>query len=329
MEVIVFSVSVNHVNGSLLDFTFLIPYGLYLLLCFLLKEFINSLYYKSIKSEVSISKKRFTTIKHFVYDTLIDLPNSKFVLMIDEETKIITPAVYTKRNGRVSMINRNADFDVYEQIEINNGSFSKDYTFIRSYKIRDKKTGELIPQEISDGSRIYYIEQGWENPSVQNMVIKKDGTFNNSLMFSGNYKIILNRGNFVAQDTIDMKIHPGDNFKVFEVVPYLRIIEPEIQLKDRVVTAKFKLEQVTSNKVYRVSLFAYSHIDVSSKLNLVNKTIELNRAIADGEEFQLSINLDEYSSTLLSGKSYYFRIGAQSQGSETKYNYATAVKLNL
>ena len=65
MEVIAFSVSVNHVNGSLLDFTFLIPYGLYLLLCFLLKEFINSLYYKSIKSEVSISKKRFTTINRF------------------------------------------------------------------------------------------------------------------------------------------------------------------------------------------------------------------------------------------------------------------------
>lgn len=43
MEVIAFSVSVNHVNGSLLDFTFLIPYGLYLLLCFLLKVFINSL----------------------------------------------------------------------------------------------------------------------------------------------------------------------------------------------------------------------------------------------------------------------------------------------
>ncbi|MFR2973817.1 MAG: hypothetical protein ACLVAD_03270 [Ruminococcus sp.] len=42
------------------------------------------------------------------------------------------------------MINRNADFDVYEQIEINNGSVSKDYTFIRSYKIRDKKTGEQV-----------------------------------------------------------------------------------------------------------------------------------------------------------------------------------------
>lgn len=37
MEVIVFSVSVNHVNGSHLDFTFLIPYGLYLLLCLKVK----------------------------------------------------------------------------------------------------------------------------------------------------------------------------------------------------------------------------------------------------------------------------------------------------
>ena len=64
--------------------------------------------------------------------------------MINDKTKIISPAVYTKRKGRVSMINRNADFDVYEQIEINNGSFSKDYTFIRSYKIRDKKTGEQV-----------------------------------------------------------------------------------------------------------------------------------------------------------------------------------------
>lgn len=144
MEVIVFSVSVNHVNGSLLDFTFLIPYGLYLLLCFLLKEFINSLYYKSIKSEVSISKKRFTTIKHFVYDTLIDLPNSKFVLMIDEKTKIITPAVYTKRNGRVSMINRNAEYTAFEHIELSDDTYSGEYTFIRICKVKDRKTGEQV-----------------------------------------------------------------------------------------------------------------------------------------------------------------------------------------
>ncbi len=199
-----------------------------------------------------------------------------------------------------------------------------------SGELRDKKTGELIPQEISDGSRVYFIEMGWgDNPPVQNMVIQKDGTFNNSMIFSGDYKIIMNRGNYVPLDTIDYKIKKGKNFKVFEVNPYLRILEPEITLSGRNVIAKFKLEQVTSNQVYRISLFAHSHIDVSSKLNIITKNIELNRSISDGEAFELSINLDEYSSTLVSGKSYYFRIGAQSHGNETKYNYAASVKITI
>lgn len=79
------------------------------------------------------------------------------------------------------------------------------------------------------------------------------------MIFSGDYKIILNRGNYVPLDTLDMKIKPGKNYQVFEVNPYLRIIEPEISVIGRKVVAKFKLEQVTSNEVYRISLFAHSH----------------------------------------------------------------------
>lgn len=197
-------------------------------------------------------------------------------------------------------------------------------------ELRDKKTGELIQQEISDGSRVYFIEQGWgENPPVQNMLIKKDGTFYNGMIFSGEYKVIMNRGNYVPLDTLDMRIKAGKNYQIFEVNPYLRIIEPEIFISDRKVIARFKLEQVTSNQVSRISLFAHSHIDVSNKLNIVNRTEELNRSITDGEAFELSINLDDYTSTLVPGKSYYFRIGAQSHGNETKYNYAASVQLNL
>lgn len=197
-------------------------------------------------------------------------------------------------------------------------------------ELRDRKTGELIQQEVSDGSRVYFIEQGWgDNPPVQNMVIKKDGTFYNGMIFSGNYRIIMNRGNYVPLDTLDMTLKPGKNYQIFEVNPYLRIIEPEIFIADRKVIARFRLEQVTSSKVYRISLFAHSHIDVSNKLNIVNRTEELNRSITDGELFELSINLDNYSSTLIPGKSYYFRIGAQSHGNETKYNYSASIKLTL
>ena len=42
------------------------------------------------------------------------------------------------------------------------------------------------------------------------------------MIFSGDYKIILNRGNYVPLDTLDMKIKPGKNYQVFEVNPYLR-----------------------------------------------------------------------------------------------------------
>lgn len=197
-------------------------------------------------------------------------------------------------------------------------------------ELRDKKTGELIQQEISDGSRVYFIEQGWgENPPVQNMLIKKDGTFYNGMIFSGEYKVVMNRGNYVPLDTLDMRIKAGKNYQIFEVNPYLRIIEPEVFISDRKVIARFKLEQVTSNQVFRISLFAHSHIDVSNKLNIVNRTEELNRSITDGEAFELSINLDDYTSTLVPGKSYYFRIGAQSHGNETKYNYVASVQLNL
>lgn len=197
-------------------------------------------------------------------------------------------------------------------------------------EIRDKANGDLIAQEVMDGSRVYFIEQGWgDNAPVQNTIIKSDGTFHDGMIFSGNYKIILNKGNYIPMDTIDMKIKPGKNFKVFYVNPYIRVIEPEIFVEGRKVVAKFQLEQVTSASVSKISLFAHSHIDASVRLNLVNKTVELNRLLPNIESFRLEINLDDYSSTLKEGKSYYFRIGALAHGVEAKYNYAPSVKIDL
>ncbi len=196
-------------------------------------------------------------------------------------------------------------------------------------KLIDKKTGEPLQQEISDGSRLYFMEMGWDNPPIQNMVIKSDGSFKNSMMFSGNYKFILNRGNYVALDTMDIELKKGENYKDFEVTPYIRVIDPEIVKSGRSIIATFRLDQVTSNRVYRVSLFVHSHIDVSNRLNIINNTININRTVDNGEVFTLKIDLDAYTTTLLEGKSYYFRIGAQAQGSEAKYNYAPSLQIKI
>lgn len=196
-------------------------------------------------------------------------------------------------------------------------------------EIRDRKTGELLEQEIINGSKIYYIEQGWPNPQVQEMVIKKDGTFRNNMMFSGEYKVILTRGNYVSQDTIEMRIGKGNNFKVFEVVPYVRIIEPEIKKEGNEIVARFRLEQVAGSKMFKVGLFGHSHIDVSNALHTVQNVHEINDFVSETQEFKLSFNLDTYKDQLVPGKSYYFRIGALSHGAETKFNYCTAVKIDI
>lgn len=193
----------------------------------------------------------------------------------------------------------------------------------------DRKTGEPLAQEISEGSRLYFIETGWNNPPIQSMIVKSDGSFKNTMMFSGKYKFILNRGNFAPLDTLDIDLKKGTNRMNFEVTPLLRILESEIVRNGRTINATFKVEQVTSNNVRRISLFAHPHSDVSSQVNLVRTTVDINGPVNSSDVFSLSIDLDANTSVLQEGKSYYFRIGAQCMNNEAKYNYAAPVLIKL
>ena len=64
--------------------------------------------------------------------------------MLNEKTNAISSAVYTKRNNKVSMINRNAEYTAFEHIELSDDTYSGEYTFIRTCKVKDKKTGEQV-----------------------------------------------------------------------------------------------------------------------------------------------------------------------------------------
>ena len=59
-------------------------------------------------------------------------------------TDLVSPAVYTKRNDRVSMINRNAEYTAFNHIELSDNTYSGEYTFIRICKVKDRKTGEQV-----------------------------------------------------------------------------------------------------------------------------------------------------------------------------------------
>ena len=58
--------------------------------------------FSDIYDEVMYSKNEDTIKTHFVYAVLLDFPKSEFVLMLDEYTKEVFPAVYTKFKNKIS-----------------------------------------------------------------------------------------------------------------------------------------------------------------------------------------------------------------------------------
>lgn len=194
--------------------------------------------------------------------------------------------------------------------------------------IYDELTGELLQQDIINGMQIEYIEHGFENPQIQRLVVKNDGTYRNDLMFSNTYTIRPVRGNFVPveEEVIEVK---GNTLKNFEVQPYIRLRNVTIEKQENKIVATFNLDQTVTNKVNRIGLFAHEEPNVGDPLNSVASVVNINAVTNDVTTYRLEINLEAHGGTLQSGKQYYFRVGALIDAPEAKFNYAPAVRLTL
>ncbi len=139
-----YTVAYFYTYGNPLSVAFLIILILFQLTKLLVSHILDNRNFDSVELETSFTNKRQNRIKHFIYDSLMDLPSSNFVLMLDKGTNLVSPAVYTKRNNMISMINRNAEYTVFNHIEFSDDTYSSEYTFIRICKVKDRKTGEQV-----------------------------------------------------------------------------------------------------------------------------------------------------------------------------------------
>lgn len=139
-----YTVAYFYSQGNPFGIVFLILLLLLQLTKLLVSYILDNRNFDSVDLETSFTNKRLNRIKHFVYDALMDLPSSNFVLMLDKGTNIVSPALYTKKSNKISMINRNAEYTVFEHIDFSESNYSNEYTFIRACKLRDKKTGEQV-----------------------------------------------------------------------------------------------------------------------------------------------------------------------------------------
>ena len=88
--------------------------------------------------------------------------------------------------------------------------------------IIDAQTGALVEQDIIRGCVIELREHGYDPVSVQELIIKNDGTYKNSRLFEAMYQVNTIRSNFIPVDTMNIMIK-GVTTQDFSVTPYIRI----------------------------------------------------------------------------------------------------------
>jgi hypothetical protein len=192
----------------------------------------------------------------------------------------------------------------------------------------DAETGELVQQDIIRGTQIEMIEHGYDPVTPQYLIVKVDGTYENSLLFENTYTIQPRRGNFIDIAPQDMMVR-GSTTLDFTVTPYIRVLQPSIVKNGNKVTATFKLEQNVVNNVRKIGLYAHKDIQVGEPMRQAFAEQTLNAVSDPNTVYTLEIDLPANSTILKPGNEYYFRIGALIDVGEAKLNYAAAVKIGI
>lgn len=190
----------------------------------------------------------------------------------------------------------------------------------------DCDTGQLVEQDIYNGTVIEYVEEGYS--AIETMVVKNDGTYRNNLIFSGNYTMTPVRGNFEPVDPMQVRIS-GDTQIDFIVKPYLRLDDVTIFRNGDIVRASFTLTQTGFDKVKTIGLFVFPEPSVGYQMNVAKVEVAVGERFKTPQNFTINLNLPANKSKLQPGKSYYFRVGAIVDVPQAKYNYAPAVRLTI
>jgi len=202
--------------------------------------------------------------------------------------------------------------------------------------IRDAATGELVETDIQNGSAIrayeYFTSETTPSTSALTWVIKQNGEFQNDMVFAANYKIEFINGNFFPFTVEKLEIKKGDNQHDFEVTPYIRLKNVNIQQSGRKITATFSLEAGREEvKLQSVRLYAFTDMYVGEQVKFAitdedaYQTFSPAKTISSGETFTLTIDADKYPLNFQYSRNYYFRVGALASVSgvgTVRYNYA-------
>ena len=194
-------------------------------------------------------------------------------------------------------------------------------------RFADKVTGENIQCDIYNGTTIQYIEDGYTQ--LQSNVVKADGSYSIGQMFAGKYSVFPIYTNFEKTDTVKIDVKGNTRYD-FMVEPYIRIKNVSI-LKSGLtkVTASFTIEQSNlDHGVMKVGMFLHKQPIAGAYMYLEARETVVGGQKLGTKSYTIVMDYKE-STTIEPGNTYYVRVGALSDASNARYNYAPAVSVEL
>ena len=217
-------------------------------------------------------------------------------------------------------------------------------------RIIDATTGNPIQIESGGGGiRISYHDLTWGQQTGNAVLprdfnVKPDGTYNNTKMFEGEYKIYPFNGPFVPLYS-ENATSPVDNSKTvyikgvttvdFVVEPFLKVewVEEPILNADKTITAKFKFTRGTTNPVYTafaptdawLFVSTTSFVSNASRNNNMSNSITYTAVQGNAALGTVVTITSKAAFPADDHRTYYVRVGARTADNiQKRYNYAEA-----
>ncbi len=203
-------------------------------------------------------------------------------------------------------------------------------------KLTDLITNEGIQTEQPNGFNIKMYEKGWLMNSPITFSGKIDGTFENSLVFQNEYKVLPVEGAFFPiTDTVVVKV--GKRTEVnFSVMPFVAITNVTVTPGANKVTVVYNItrNQVGGKITTRKSILSRvpTCSNATNDLTASTSTSSIADATLLATQFTDVIN-GTTAFPLVSGKTYWVRVGVLATGSGfnslNRYNYSKVFQITM
>lgn len=206
-------------------------------------------------------------------------------------------------------------------------------------RIIDTYTGEnLLTSQGDWGIRIW--ERTWtqSEPTSQSLVVKQDGTYNNSRLFAGTYDMLPYGGPFWPVDTLKNVNFSGNTEQDITVTPYLILNGFEVSRNGLKLTLKVQLQApIRDGLPNLVEIKPFLSLNpFSGATNFIDIPEYNNQRKQINKPWMEEVGDVETSNVytigplpVKPGYTYYVRLGANVNDANRKYNYTEIVKVEV